>query len=222
MRVLVGEGDDLARLYAVPRTPWLRVNFVSTVDGAATGADGRSGSINNAVDKRVFELLREQCDVVVIGAGTARAEGYRDIGKPLVIVSRSASVPLQLRDSPPGDVLVATYAASPGLGSARALLGSDHVLVAGKNRVDLLALKAQLAARGWVNQLCEGGPHLFRDLLDEGAADEVDLTVVPLVVGGQYPRISDGSPIDVPLTLHTLVEDQGTLLSRWLVSEVSG
>ena len=222
MRVLVGEGDDLARLYVVPRTPWLRVNFVATVDGAATGDDGRSGSINNAVDRRVFELLREQCDVVVIGAGTARAEGYRGIGKPLVLVSRSASVPVQLRDSPPGDVLVATYAASPGLASARALLGADHVLVAGRHRVDLLGLKAQLAARGWVNQLCEGGPHLFRDLLDEGAADEIDLTVVPRVVGGHYPRISDGPPVDVPLTLHTLVEEDGTLLSRWFVPRVVG
>jgi len=218
MKVLVGEGDDLGRLYAVPRTPWLRVNFVATVDGSATGDDGRSGSINNAIDKRVFGLLREQCDVVLIGAGTARAEGYHGIGKPLVLVSRSASVPSQLRDSPPGDVLMATYAASPGLESARDLLGADHVLVAGLNRVDLRDLKAQLAARGWVNQLCEGGPHLFRDLLDEGAADEVDLTVVPLVVGGHYPRISDGPPVHVPLTLHTLVEDDGTLLSRWFVT----
>lgn len=218
MRVLVGEGDDLARLYAVPRTPWLRVNFVATVDGAATGADGRSGSINNAVDKRVFDLLREQSDVVVIGAGTARAEGYRGIGKPLVLVSRSASVPRQLRDSPPGDVLIATYAASPGLESARALLGADHVLVAGQNRVDLLGLKALLAARGWVNQLCEGGPHLFRDLLDEGAADEIDLTVVPLVVGGHHPRISDGPPVHRPLTLHALAEEDGTLVSRWFTA----
>lgn len=218
MKVLVGEGDDLAGLYAVPRTPWLRVNFVATVDGAATGADGRSGSINNAADKRVFDLLRDQADVVVIGAGTARAEGYRDIGKPLVLVSRSGSVPPQLRDSPPGDVLVATYAASPGLESARALLGPEHVIVAGQHRVDLADLKAQLAARGWGDQLCEGGPHLLRDLLDEGVADEIDLTVVPLAVGGNHPRISDGPPVHVPLTLHTLLEEDGTLLSRWFVT----
>ena len=120
MRVLVGEGQDLAELYAVPRTPWVRVNFVSTVDGAATGEDGRSGSINNAVDQRVFRELRTQCDVVVIGAGTARAEGYHGIGKPLVLVSRSGQVPVQLRDAPEGDVLMATYAASPGATAARA------------------------------------------------------------------------------------------------------
>jgi riboflavin biosynthesis pyrimidine reductase len=217
VRVLIGQGDDLGELYAVPRTPWMRVNFVATVDGAATGEDGRSGSINNAPDQRVFEYLREQCDVVVIGAGTARIEGYRDIGKPLVVVSRSGVVPEKLRDAPSGDVLMATYAASPELLDARRTLGNDHVLVVGQHRVDLGALKLELSARGWGNQLSEGGPHLLRDLLDEGVADELDVTVVPRALGGHHVRITDGPPVDVPLTLHTLVEEDGTLLGRYLV-----
>jgi riboflavin biosynthesis pyrimidine reductase len=218
MRVLVGEGSDLAEVYAVPRTPWLRVNFVATVDGAATGEDGRSGSINNEVDRQVFDLLRGQADVVVIGAGTARVEGYRDIGTPLVVVSRSGVVPPALHSAAPGEVLLATYAASPGLDAARSVLGADSVVVAGHHRVDLAVLKASLVERGWVNQLCEGGPHLLRDLLAVGAADELDVTVVPRVVAGHHPRITDGPPVDVPLTLHTLVEHEGTLLARWFTS----
>ena len=75
------DDDALARLYAYPAPDgaqaWVRVNFVSTLDGAATGADGRSGSINTGADREVFALLRALADVVVIGAGTARAEGYR-------------------------------------------------------------------------------------------------------------------------------------------------
>ena len=55
---------------------WLRVNFVSTLDGAVSGADGRSGSINTPADHRVFRVLRELADAVVVGAGTVRAEGY--------------------------------------------------------------------------------------------------------------------------------------------------
>jgi riboflavin biosynthesis pyrimidine reductase len=217
MRVLIGSGADLPALYAVPRTPWLRVNFVATVDGAATGEDGRSGSINNEIDHQVFDLLREQADVVVIGAGTARIEGYGGIGKPLVLVSRSGVVPEHLRRAAPGEVLLATYAASPGLAAAREILGDDAVIVAGQQRVDLRAVKADLAARGCGNQVCEGGPHLLRDLLDEGVADELDTTVVPRAVGGHYPRITNGAPLDVPLSLHTLVEHEGTLLARWFV-----
>ena len=51
MRTLIGpDTDDLAELYRPPSLPWLRVNMVSTLDGAANGDSGRSGSINNEAD----------------------------------------------------------------------------------------------------------------------------------------------------------------------------
>src|SRR5215211_3753095 len=53
----------------------LRVNFVSSVDGAVT-LDGRSGGLSVPADKRVFGLLRDLAEVILVGAGTARAEGY--------------------------------------------------------------------------------------------------------------------------------------------------
>ena len=115
--------------------------MVSTVDGAATGPDGRSGGINNAADKRVFDTLRRLCDAVVVGAGTARDEGYRAVPKPLVLVSRRGEVPVRLRDAPAGSVLMATCAAAEHLDETRALLGDDQVLVLGQHRVDLAELK---------------------------------------------------------------------------------
>ena len=67
-----------ARLYAGPSRPWLRVNFVATLDGAATGADGRSGSINTEADFTwSSSCCAELADVVVVGAGTVRARGLR-------------------------------------------------------------------------------------------------------------------------------------------------
>jgi riboflavin biosynthesis pyrimidine reductase len=223
MRVLTGSrlagelsDEQLDQLYAVPSRPWLRVNMVSTVDGAATGPDGKSGGINNAADKRVFETLRRLCDVVVVGAGTARAEGYRDIGKPLVAVSRRGEVPELLRDAEPGSVLMATYSAAEHLREALATLGEEQVLVCGQHRVDLGELRRALVDRGWSSILCEGGPHLLHDLLAEGVADELDLTVVPRLLAGEHPRITDGPPVDVPLELALLLEDGGTLLGRWL------
>jgi riboflavin biosynthesis pyrimidine reductase len=215
---LTGElGDEqLDELYAVPSRPWLRVNMISTVDGAATGEDGKSGGINNDADHRVFAALRRQCDVVLVGAGTAREEGYRDLPRPLVLVSRRAEVPPRLRDAERGTVLMATCAVAEHLDEARAVLGDDHVLVLGQHRVDLAALKSALVARGWTSILSEGGPHLLRDLLAEGVVDEVDLTVVPRVIGGAHPRITDGPPVDATLRLGLLLEDDGTLLGRWL------
>jgi riboflavin biosynthesis pyrimidine reductase len=217
MRVLLGADDDLRSLYAAPDEPWLRVNFVSTVDGAATGDDGTSRSINNGADKLVFDLLRELSDAVVVGAGTVRVEGYAVGRKPLVVVSRTGSVPVTQRSAEPGKVLMATVSTAPYLDEARSILGKDHVLVLGSHRVDLARLKDELVLRGFRHLLSEGGPHLLRDLLDQGVADELDTTTVPRVLSGSHPRITDGPPVDVPLRLATLAEHDGTLLARWLI-----
>jgi riboflavin biosynthesis pyrimidine reductase len=215
MRTLLGPEGDLREVYAAPETPWLRVNMVSTIDGAATGESGLTASINNEPDQRVFHLLRELADCVVVGAGTARTEGYPPLDVPTVVVSRSGSVPEKMRGADPGRVLLATVSVAAGLEDARDVLGADNVLVLGSHRVDLAALKQALVDRGFGDILCEGGPHLLRDLLAQGVADEVDCTFVPRMVAGVQSRITDGPPVDVALTLHTLVEQAGTLLGRW-------
>jgi riboflavin biosynthesis pyrimidine reductase len=193
MRVLIGpQTEDLDELYAVPRLPWLRVNMVSTVDGAAAGDTGKSGSINNAADKRVFDHLRSVADVIIVGAGTARAEGYRPTDRPIVVVSRRDEAPDTLRGAEPGTVLVEP------LGDAG-------------------AFRQSLVDRGWNRILCEGGPTLLGELLAAGVVDELCTTTVPRLVGGVRQRIVQGLPVNLPLRLHTLLESEGTLLARWLV-----
>ena len=70
----------LAALYdypdlGAPPARWLRANMVASLDGAAT-VDGRSGGLSNEADQQVFAMLRAHADVILVGAGTARAEGY--------------------------------------------------------------------------------------------------------------------------------------------------
>jgi riboflavin biosynthesis pyrimidine reductase len=125
----VMDSAGLALAYAYPTLPaeraWVRANFISTLDGAAAGDDGLSGSINTGADRDVFALLRALSDVIVVGAGTARAEGYRRAtvrapllglreGRPahptMAVVSRSGDVPpgvSQARDDS-GEVLLIT------------------------------------------------------------------------------------------------------------------
>jgi riboflavin biosynthesis pyrimidine reductase len=221
MRVLIGpEGAGLAELYAAPRTPWLRVNMITTLDGAATGASGKSGSINNAVDKRVFDTLRDLADAIVVGAGTARTEGYRPADKPIVLVSRGGGVPDLLRGAEPGSVLMATTADAEHLDETRDFLGADHVLILGDDEVDLRALKERLVERGLVDLLSEGGPSLLGAMLRQSVVDELTATVVPRLLGGEHSRIVAGPPVDVPLSLQSLLEEDGTLLGRWWVDPV--
>jgi len=227
VRVLIGpEGDPstreidddaLAGLYAPPARRWLRANMVSSIDGAATGANGLSGSLNTPADHRVFAMLRDAADVVLVGAGTAEAEGYGPVDVPILVVSRRGTVPAGLRQGDRAQVLLATCAAAPGLAEARALLGEDQVLVHGGEEVDLAAVIDDLDSRGMPHVLCEGGPHLLGDLLAAGLVDEFCLTTAPLWVGGDGPRVVAAGPLGRPATLHLMLEEDGTLLTRWLL-----
>lgn len=223
MRVLVGpDTDDLRVLYAAPESPWLRLNFVGTVDGAVQGEDGRSGGINNAADKVVFDTLRELADAIVVGAGTARVERYRPVATTTVVVSGSGRVPPLLLGCAPGRVLLVTCGTSPSLDGARRALGREHVLVLGKDEVDLAALRPALGERGLHDLLCEGGPRLARDLLAAGVVDELCVTTVPRLIAGGQLRLLDGAQVDVPLRLGTMLEEEGTVLVRWFVDRVPG
>lgn len=232
-----GPVDDraLTRLYAAGCDPdgWVRVNFATSLNGSITGSDGKSGSVNSAADHVVFELLRALSHVVVVGAGTVRAEGYPALvvdprwtgvraerglpeALPLVAVTNRGDVPATFADQPPGSVLLATHTASPGLASARRQLGSDQVLVCGDDAVDDRLLVSTLADLGWTQVISEGGPHLFGSLLAAGVLDEICLSITPVVVGGDGPRISAGAALDAAYRPRVLVEEDGTLMGRWL------
>jgi riboflavin biosynthesis pyrimidine reductase len=72
--------EELLAKYAIHAraVPRVRANFICSLDGAATH-DGRTRGLNNSDDKKVFDLLRMLCDVVLVGAGTLRTEGYADL-----------------------------------------------------------------------------------------------------------------------------------------------
>src|SRR5262249_57200001 len=58
-----------------PPGGWVRANMVAGLDGAAT-VDGRTRGLSSEADEQVFALLRALSEVVLVGAGTARAEHY--------------------------------------------------------------------------------------------------------------------------------------------------
>lgn len=215
--------DALARLYAFPEAVTIRTNFVASIDGGATGGDGRSGSINNAADKIVYDLNRALCDVVVVGARTADVEGYlpaADGQAPIVAVSNHGQIPRAWRSDPRasvgGAILVVPERVSPApLADAVALLGEGQVWRIGDDHVDLPALRERLAGRAWTRILCEGGPSLHAALLAAGLVDQVALTWVPSLVGGPGPRIVDGGPLEVTLRRRHLLDVDDTLLGLW-------
>lgn len=229
--VSVSPGDEvgpaaLRELYAWPDGGGLRSNFVATMDGAATGANGLTGSINNAADKIVFDLNRDLCDVVVVGAATADAEGYGPLeDRPLVVVSNAGMVPRGLTDAAPGGqtILVTREAAGAAtIARARDHLGASNVWVIGTDEVDLAQVLVALGKAGHRKILTEGGPRAHAALFARNLIDEMALTLVPRVIGGPHPRISNGPDFDVNVRVKVLLESESTLLGLWRVPETTG
>jgi riboflavin biosynthesis pyrimidine reductase len=233
------ELDDaaLARLYAYPQSPgaWVRANMVGSLDGAAE-VDGRSGGLSSPGDRRVFWALRALADVIVVGAGTARAEGYRPTrmkepwaslglrpgragAPPLALVSQSLDLdpaaPLIAGAPADARTIIITSHASPA-GRRAALAEAADVIVAGEDSVDLAAAFAALASRGLPRVLCEGGPRLLSGIAAGGLLDELCLTLSPVLAGPGPGRILAGPRFPAQLLrLAHLLEEDGVLFARY-------
>lgn len=205
--------DDaaLADLYAHPAAPDVRMNFVTSADGAVE-LDGFSEGLSGGADKRVFALLRGLCDALLVGAGTLRHEGYRAVRldaarrawrrahglaeyPTLVVVSGALELnPAQaaFADAPVRPVVLTHSRAPADLRTQLAPVAD--VITVGDEAVDLSAGLARLRERGLRHVLCEGGPHLFGSLLAEDLVDDLCLTVSPLLAGPGAGRIVAGPP----------------------------
>lgn len=191
------------------RVPHVRANFVASVDGSAT-AGGLSGQLGAPADKRVFDLLRRLCDVVVVGAGTVRAEGYGAMildedaaawrtANGLPAQPRFAIVSASLNLDPQGDAfasapvrpLVLTVEAADA-GRRAALAGVADLVDCGERLVSAARLVDELVRRGMPQVHSEGGPTLLGTLIEEDVLDELCLTISPLLEGGAGPRIAFG------------------------------
>jgi riboflavin biosynthesis pyrimidine reductase len=190
----------------------IRANFIASIDGAATH-EGRTSGLNNADDKKVFDMLRMLCDVLLVGAGTLRTEGYGELrlddpavawrldhGLPeqptLAIVSGRLGLTTEmpaLARAPTRAIVFTHGHSSPEL--RQQLSRTADVVVCGDDAVDPRAMLAALARRGLLQVLCEGGPHLLGTLIDADCIDELCLTVSPVVENGSAGRITAGAPL---------------------------
>lgn len=212
------EDVDLEAAYSLPPgTTWLRANMVSTIDGSVTGANHRSGTISGPTDKAVFAALRACADAVLVGAGTARAEGYRPSRLPIVLVSNRLQLDLSLplfTEAQHRTIVLAPVSAPADLMEATAAVAD--VITAGHAAVDLNAGVSALRARGLAHLLCEGGPSLLGSLLEADLVDELCAVTSPRIVGGGAGRIVHGPWLsEEPWRLAQLLEDDGFLFARW-------
>jgi riboflavin biosynthesis pyrimidine reductase len=235
----LGDGE-LSQLYTYPQghQTWVRANFITSIDGGAT-AEGKSGAMAGPGDRLIFFLLRELADVIVVGAGTVRVEGYSGAHAgvaqrqrrqargqsevpQLAIVTKSGRLQRDMgvftRTEVPPLVLTCTAAAA----ETRRLLGDLAEVIdcsrGNPGEVDEAAMLAILRARGMRRVLTEGGPMLLGSLMQRDLLDELCLTIAPYVVGGLARRIATG-PGQVLTRMncsHILTDEAGYLYMRYL------
>ena len=168
-------------------------------------------------DQRVLAILRDLADVVLVGAGTIRAEGYGGIrltadrlerrrrwglgGQPplAVMTARGFDSDAAIFTDTPVPPLVFTTAA----GAERMKDVAATVIVAGDESVDLDVMLADLGDRGLNRILCEGGPGLLGRLVAADRLDELCLTGSPDSVGRQAvdpvvrSRVGGPDPLEI-------------------------
>jgi riboflavin biosynthesis pyrimidine reductase len=222
--------EDVVAAYRLPPGRALRVNFIAALDGATTVA-GRSKGLQQPGDLLVFRVLRALGDAILVGAGTAVAEGYgpmeddpevvrlrqalgRPATAPIVVVSRRASLDPAGRLAGTATVLVTCAAADGGRRAALSEAGVQ-VLVCGDDDVDLPLALDRLAERGLEQLTCEGGPALLRSSLVAGVVDELDLSISPALAGGGVRLLAEPLPDVVRLRLRHVLEEDGMLFTRY-------
>jgi riboflavin biosynthesis pyrimidine reductase len=229
---------DLERIYGYPEPltgPWVQVNFISSADGAVT-VGGKSAGLSHPADHRVYGMGRELADVILVGSGTARVEGYGgaefgDEGAerrarlglaavpPIAVVTGSAGIdpdsPL-LTDTTVPPIIITTEAA-PAERRANLAAAGAELLIAGEQKVDLRVALAELSARGLRRIDCEGGPGLFAELIAEDLVDQLCLTIAPLLAGAGAGRIANGTLSSAPreMKLASILFEEGFSMLRY-------
>lgn len=155
--------------------------MITTPDGGID-VNGRSRPLGGPADQKRLIGLRAQAAVVLVGAGTARGEGYGAPSKQglrIGVVTLSCDMDFTSALFTSGSGFIVTTIDAPAV--------SVDSIRAGAGTIDFSAVIEQLP-EGMIH--VEGGPQLNAALLNAGLVDAINLTWSPRLVGSRGPSIS--------------------------------
>jgi diaminohydroxyphosphoribosylaminopyrimidine deaminase/5-amino-6-(5-phosphoribosylamino)uracil reductase len=173
--------------------PHVTLKAAASLDGKIATRDGDSRWVSGREARAAVHALRDRCDAVLVGAGTARADdprlttrlpGGRGRDPLRVVLDSGLSLPRTLRlfrARSPAPTVVAHAGGEP----PPARPGVEFLRCRSRGgRVDLADLLRRLARRGVTSLLVEGGAEVNRAFLEAGLVDRVVLFLAPKLVGG--------------------------------------
>jgi riboflavin biosynthesis pyrimidine reductase len=183
--------------------------MIASVDGR-TAINDTSTGLGHPADTALLRAVRTAAEVILVGAGTLVAEGYANLlddeqraarvaaGRAphptVVTISRKLDIPdipIAREDVP--FVVYTEKRSGPGTFAGD---GPGEVRV-----LPNASVEAVLDDLGPAAVLCEGGPHLLRQLAASDVLDEILVTVAPLITGGASSGLLAGDPLSIPLEL---------------------
>jgi diaminohydroxyphosphoribosylaminopyrimidine deaminase/5-amino-6-(5-phosphoribosylamino)uracil reductase len=145
--------------------PWVVLKLAATLDGRIAAPDGSSRWITGVEARLDVHRLRAESDAILVGAGTVRADNPA----------------LTVRDVPGRDPLRIVLGQPPEHAQVHPAIVHDG---------ELEPLLTDLAGRGIIQLLVEGGSHVAASFHRAGLVDQYVLYLAPALLGGD-----DGLPL---------------------------
>ena len=179
--------------------PWGVLKWAMSLDGRTALPNGESQWISGPPARAWVHGLRAQCDAVIVGGGTVRADdplltsrGRRSPEPLRVVLSSSLDLPsgAQIWDQQVASTLLAypLQAESALTAELRAVVQTQGVAMQALNASEPELLLTALAQRGCNRVLLECGPALAAAAIQQGCVQEIAAVIAPTLLGGELAR----------------------------------
>src|SRR5213082_3982352 len=210
--------------------PFVAATFAMTVDGKVTTRNLAPVDFTSREDKLHLFRQRALADAVLLGHTSLKRDNVR-LGLPVdlqqartkrkqtpaplrVIVSNKGRIDSRLKifQSTISPILIFSTTRMPKKTQA-ALKGKATLHLTKSDEIDLATMLETLRTKYNVRRLaCEGGPTLFRALLERGLIDQLNLTIAPYIfVVAKAPTLTGLSKEFFPPSVHCSLTDMRTV-----------
>jgi riboflavin-specific deaminase-like protein len=210
--------------------PFVTATFAMTADGKVTTRNFAPVDFTSREDKLHLFRQRALADAVLIGHTSLKRDNVRlglpaelqetrikrkQIPAPLrVIVSNKGRIDdrLKIFQSDISQIIVFSTKRMPRKNQEVLNKRATLHLTEGK-QVDLAGMLETLRSKYKVRRVaCEGGPTLFRSLLERGLIDQLNLTIAPYMFGGaKAPTLTGLSKEFLPASVRCSLVDMRTI-----------
>jgi 5-amino-6-(5-phosphoribosylamino)uracil reductase len=188
--------------------PYVLLSCAASLDGYIDDSSDQRLLLSNDDDLDRVDAVRADCDAILVGAGTIRADNPRLLiraqerqrarlnrGLPAhpvkVTITGSGDLDPSARFFHLGDAPKVVYTTTGAIGKARERIGALADVVDAGDPLDLAGALADLATRGVGRLVVEGGGMVHTQFLTANLADELQLAIAPFFVGDSHaPRFT--------------------------------